>query len=167
MSDEQTSLNLPETGRPGLPSLDIAALTRKVASKHGVLLKPEDPILVSATIFEEAGKALAVSFMAALDEAQDRMTATAIEQQKASRDVAERIVNEGGAYIAERIKTAGQTMAPAVSAAVLAAIEPTLAKVDATAKTARRDKIVALAAAGVAIVAAVASAGLYAGSLAA
>lgn len=171
MADDQGSLDLPASAASAIPPpIDVKTLIGIVAKRHNVLLKADDPVFVLCTVLEEVSKNHLAILTAHVAQAQDAITATSIEQREASREIAERIVNEGGGFIAGRVMKAGQDMAPTITEAVVAGLAPVLAEArDAAtaAKTARRDKHVALAAAAAAILAAVASAGLYAGSLAA
>jgi hypothetical protein len=173
MADDQATLNLPlpEPPPPPPPLVDLSGLVGVVAKRHGVMMKKDDPAFILVTLLEEVSKAHMARLAAELETAMDGITASSEEQKEAAKSIAERIVNEGGAHIARRIETAGLTMAPAIVSAVLAGLGPMLDAVNAKAAeqavAAKKSKRTAIAAAVVAVLSMVASAGLYAGSLAA
>lgn len=165
MSGEQSAPDRPPIRAP-LPPIDIQKLLGTIVKRHGIMVKEDDPAFILITMLEEVSKAHLGHLTTELEKALDGITASSAEQKEASRLIAERIVNEGGQFIAERIQTAGLSMGPAITSAVILGLQPTLSAVNARAAEAAKARFAALIAAGVAVFALVGTAGLYFGALA-
>lgn len=141
-----------ELGPRHVPT-DVKDIIGLVAKRHNILMRPDDPALVIVTIFE----AISARHMAAMTEEVNRgldaLAHSAEEQIDASRTIAGRIVNEGGDYIAGKIRNAGETMGPEIAKGVLAALAPTLNGIVAETAAAKKARSWAMFAAALAVVA--------------
>lgn len=150
---DQSGLDLGgELGPRHVPT-DVKDIIGLVAKRHNILMRPDDPALVIVTIFE----AISARHMAAMTEevnqGLDALAHSAEEQIEASRTIAGRIVNEGGDYIAAKIRTAGETMGPEIARGVLAELAPVLNGIVAETAAAKTARTWAMFAAAVAVVA--------------
>lgn len=160
----QTRLDLGEVTPALARPLDVREVIAAVHKRHDtVRLRADDPVLVLLTIYEETQKHHAAQLAAHLQMLMNEMSAATEQQKAASREIAQRLINEGSAYMVKRVKEAGDELPDTVARAVLAAITPALAvqtRAVTDAKSARLTAITAAvcaaAAALVAIVAAVA-----------
>lgn len=170
MAEEQGKLNLPAPQPIHLPSVeDLIAV---VVRKHAILLKPGDPAFVLVTIFEESARASVAAMTARLEMAQHAITATAIEQKDAARIIGERIINEGSEHVARRMIEAGEEAAAALAQAVVAQLAPTLDAINSATTAAlavqAKSKIgqrASYVAAAISVLALVATAGFYFGTV--
>lgn len=171
MAQDQPSLDLPTPQTPiHLPTIED--LVGIVARKHAILLKPDDPAFVLVTIFEESARATVAAMTVRLEMAQHAITATAVEQKDAARAIGERIINEGSAHVARRMAEAGEEAAAGLAQAVIAQLAPTLdainnataaaTAIQAKAKIGQR---LAYGSAAVSVLALVATAGFYFGTV--
>ena len=130
----------------------------EVSRRHGVRLNRDDPALMLLTINELILDQLVARLATQVEAAAGTITATVVHSRKATQDaasaMAEALVNQGAAYVAAQIKTAGDGLAAQIQTAVAADIR--------TLRTARRTTI---RAAGVAIAAAALAFGLVIGVL--
>ena len=89
-----------------MSDIDIDALIGEVAKKHGVRLGKDDPIFVALTL----NKAVLERYVSGIDkrlEESARLTAEEhVRAREAAKDIAERIINEGAAFIAKEIEQA-------------------------------------------------------------
>lgn len=147
-----------ELGPRHVPT-DVKDIIGLVAKRHNILMRPDDPALVIVTIFE----AISARHMAAMTEEVNRgldaLAHSAEEQIDASRTIAGRIVNEGGDYIAAKIRSAGETMGPEIAKGVLAALAPTLNGIVAETAAAKKARTWATFAAALAVVAGIVAVG--------
>lgn len=147
-----------ETG-PRYVATDVKDLIGLVARRHGILMRADDPAFVLVTIFEDISKRHMDIMAAELGRTLDALTASAEEQKEASRQIAGRIINDGGDYIAQKILNAGETMGPAIAKGVLAELQPTLAAIVTMTTAARRARQTATWAAAASVLAAVLAVG--------
>lgn len=89
-----------------MSELDINALIGEVAKTHGVRLGKDDPIFAALTL----NKAVLERYVADIDkrlEESARITAEEhVRAREAAKDIAERIINEGAAFVAKEIEQA-------------------------------------------------------------
>lgn len=161
MSEEQSAYEPRQARRlgdddgPRYAAAEVQDLIGFVARRHNIMMRADDPAFVLVTLFEEIGKRFVTIISREQARTLDALTASAEEQKEASRQIAGRIINEGGDYIAQKIMTAGETMGPEIAKGVLAELKPTLDAIVAHTTAARRARQAATWAAAVSVLACV------------
>jgi hypothetical protein len=74
---------------------DIQRLIGEAARRHGVLLEPNDPLFVAVTLNEMALAGLIGRVEAALQAAQDQVSAGAVQQREAAKALAGQVIAGG------------------------------------------------------------------------
>jgi hypothetical protein len=139
-------------------TIDIKAIIDEVARRHNIRLAPDDPILASVTVTEHVHKLFADHLKRLVegvaDQATDRLFAQietgrreVAAQSEAAKATASKLINDAGAWSAENFKQASSGAADDIRATVTVA----LSTVQADICTAQKAKVVALWAAGLAI----------------
>ena len=139
-------------------TIDIKAIVDEVARRHNVRLAPDDPILASVTVTEHIHKVFAEHLTRLVEgvanQATDRLAAQieigrreVAAQSEASKADASKLINDAGTWSAANLKQASSGAAEDIRATVTAA----LATVQADIETARKAKVAAFWAAGLAI----------------
>jgi CHASE3 domain sensor protein len=139
-------------------TIDIKAIVDEVARRHNVRLAPDDPILASVTVTEHIHKVFAEHLTRLVEgvanQATDRLAAQieigrreVAAQSEASKAAASKLINDAGTWLAANLKQASSGAAEDIRATVTAA----LATVQADIEAARKAKVAAFWAAGLAI----------------
>ena len=139
-------------------TIDIKAIVDEVARRHNVRLAPDDPILASVTVTEHIHKVFAEHLTRLVEgvanQATDRLAAQieigrreVAAQSEASKAAASKLINDAGTWSAASLKQASSGAAEDIRATVTAA----LATVQADIEGARKAKVAAFWAAGLAI----------------
>lgn len=79
----------------------------EIASKHGVALSQDDPVLMLLTLQRHVAKETTVEFTAALDQVKSELELSANLWEKNSLAKAERVISGSIAAASERLKDAG------------------------------------------------------------
>ena len=135
--------------------MDVKAVIDEVARRHNIRLAPDDPILATVTVTEVIHQVFLDHLKGLVTEvanqATDRLAAQietgrreVVSQTDAAKASASKLVNDAGAWSAERLKEASSAAAADILAAVTAGLATMQADISA-AKQARRIAILAAA----------------------
>lgn len=84
-----------------MDALDTKALIGEVARRHGVLLGPTDPVLVTVTLNELVVGRLVDLVAARMEAASNDFSAAAVQQREAAAASASALITEAAQYMAE------------------------------------------------------------------
>ena len=129
-------------------TIDIKAIIAEVARRHKIRLADDDPILATVNINELIHKLYAEHLERLVEGVSNQATDRLVVQIEAAKVSASKLVNDAGAWSAQRLKSASISAAEDIKAAVTAA----LSAVEADIENARRAKIAAIWAAVVSLV---------------
>jgi superoxide dismutase len=141
--------------------MDIKAIIDEVARRHNIRLAPDDPILATVTVTEIIHQLFAEHLKALVadvaNQATDRLAAQietgrreVASQNDAAKATASRLVNDAGAWSAEKLKEASSAAADDIRAAVTAGLATMHADIEAAKRARRGATWAALVAVGVA-----------------
>lgn len=104
--------------------LDIERIIGEVAKRHNVLLRHDDPILVSITLHDYLLARALARIEAAVAASQDQIAASTAQahaqQLTASKRLGEQLVQAAGEHIAGEVRSAAGEAVDAIKAAVVA-----------------------------------------------
>ena len=141
--------------------MDIKAIIDEVARRHNIRLAPDDPILATVTVTEIIHQLFAEHLKALVadvaNQATDRLAAQietgrreVASQSDAAKATASRLVNDAGAWSAEKLKEASSAAADDIRAAVTAGLATMHADIEGAKRARRGATWAALVAVGVA-----------------
>jgi hypothetical protein len=141
--------------------MDIKAIIDEVARRHNIRLAPDDPILATVTVTEIIHQLFAEHLQTLVadiaNQATDRLAAQietgrreVASQSDAAKATASRLVNDAGAWSAEKLKEASSAAADDIRAAVTAGLATMRADIEGAKRARRGATWAALVAAGVA-----------------
>jgi hypothetical protein len=86
---------------------DIRRLLGEVAERHGIVLRPDDPIFVTVTLNERILQCYLDRVDCAVAAAEQRLSLLTAEQCAVARESASRIITDAAQHAAEHIREAG------------------------------------------------------------
>lgn len=114
--------------QPGLPLanvtddekwlIDVSDIIGELAKRHGCRVRRDDPTLMIVTAFELIARRLQAKFAVACERANDDTTAATLTLLDASKAAAERHVEAGAEYVANRLRSEVDGLAPVLAADV-------------------------------------------------
>lgn len=90
--------------KPSTSALDIERLIGDVAQRHDVLLRRDDPILITVTLNERIVERALARLTAVAEASEARTLAASAQQVEAARQLSERLVTAAGEYIASQVR---------------------------------------------------------------
>lgn len=146
-----------------MDALNTKELIGEVAKRHGVLLGPTDPVLVTVTLNELVVGRLIEQVTVRMEAASNDFSAAAVQQRQAAAESASALITEAAQYMAEQARQVGDELAARIAERI--ARETNAARADAqkAAAAARTIKTSVMYAAGTAIAAAALAIGLVLG----
>lgn len=126
-----------------MASLSVQELIGEVAKRHGLLLGPNDPILVTLTLNELIVAGYVDSITAAIGDTLDQLSGAQAQHIEAAREIASGIVTRAADYGADQVKRLVDDLAAGLRASLSADVEAARAAA-AEAQQARKGAVWAL-----------------------
>lgn len=146
-----------------MDALNTKELIGEVAKRHGVLLGPTDPVLVTVTLNELVVGRLIEHVAARMEAASNDFSAAAVQQRQAAAASASALITEAAQYMAEQAHQVGDELADRIAERIARETKAARADAQSAVAAARRIKTTAIYAAGTAIAAAALAVGLVLG----
>ena len=146
-----------------MDALNTKELIGEVAKRHGVLLGPTDPVLVTVTLNELVVGRLVEHIVARMEVASNDFSAAAVQQREAAAASASALITEAAQYMAEQAHQVGDALAAQIAERVARDTAAARADAQKAAAAARTIRTSVMYAAGVAGAAAALAIGLVLG----
>lgn len=131
-----------------MAALSVQELIGEVAKRHGVLLGPHDPILVTLTLHELIVGGYVETFDQSLTAALDQLSGAQAQHIEAAREIASGIVTRAAEYGADQVKRTVDDLAAGLRASLAADVSAARAAAE-QAQQARKGAVLALVGAAV------------------
>lgn len=131
-----------------MAALSVQELIGEVAKRHGLLLGPNDPILVTLTLNELIVAGFVDTVTAAIGDTLDQLSGAQAQHIEAAREIASGIVTRAADYGADQVKRLVDDLAAGLRASLSADVEAARAAA-AEAQQARKGAMWALVGAAV------------------
>lgn len=137
--------------------MNVQQIIGEVAQKHGVLLRAEDPILVSVTLHELVVSDLVKQIELTTQSASVASATASAQQVEAAKKIAETLVTGAANFVGAQVRAAGSE----VQREIARAVEGHVASLRAEAALVQRERRTALWCAIAAVVSAVVTTGVW------